>query len=115
MGTTFFGFAISDSMFSGDLTVSRKILSSQEAKEIIKQGVTPCLNPSHAATIAAMGEKFGISCEIPKTAPRVNMTRGDKLVLLQVGGLPRLDATRHEYTRDEIERASFAFSIWEVL
>lgn len=112
--TTFFGFAMSDSMFQGNVRVARTVLSSNQAKEIIAGGVSPCLNKSHAATIAAMKDRFGIQCEIPPKPPSVLLTRGDKLLVLQVGGLPRL-TDRHEYTAEEIEKASFAFSLWEVL
>jgi hypothetical protein len=110
--TTYFGFAVSDSMFDGECEIVRTPISPEMAKEIINNGIEVCLNPSHQATIAAMNAKFSIHCEIPAKAPRVQLERGDKLIIMQVGGLPRLDATRHEYTHAEIEKATFAFSVW---
>jgi hypothetical protein len=45
--TTFFGFALADSMFVGNCRIDRKILSVDEAKNLIAQGVESCCNPSH--------------------------------------------------------------------
>lgn len=116
----YFGFAISDSMFSGDVTVTRKCLSEAETRELLRcwkndGTLVPCLNPSHKATIDAMRERFNIEVAIPETAPRCELVNGDSLLLLQVKGLPRLDATRHEYTKEEIASAIFTFSVWKVL
>lgn len=113
--TVFFGFAIADSMFTGNCIISRKILTAGEAKIIINNGVTPCLNPSHQATIDAMAANYGINVDIPSTAPQVKLSAGDSLLVMGVRGLPRLDATRHEYTEREIAMASFAFSLYTVL
>lgn len=110
----FFGFAISDSMFNSDCTITRKSLDVEKTKKIIENGVEVCLNPSHKATIKAMESRYGISVAIPDTAPRVELQVGDSLVVMGVRGLPRLDATRHEYTSEEIARATFAFSIYTV-
>ena len=43
--STFFGFGISDSMFSDDHMIIRKTLSLFQAKELIDKGVIPCINP----------------------------------------------------------------------
>jgi hypothetical protein len=49
---TFFGFALADSMFVGDCTITRRSVSVEEAKVLIAQGVEPCCNPSHSATMS---------------------------------------------------------------
>ena len=57
MPTTYFGFALADSMFASlpDGTgIRRFVRTPDQVRETIRQGVVPCLNPSHAATIAAM-------------------------------------------------------------
>lgn len=113
MSTTFFGFALADSMFSGDCEITRKALTIDEVKELIEQGVTPCLNPSHVATISAMEKKFSIHVEIPTTPPRVVVNSGDSVIVMGVRGLPRL-TDRHEYTDSEIAEATFSFSIYTV-
>ncbi len=82
--TTFFGFALADSMFAGDCTIARKSLTAEQAKEIISAGVEPCLNPSHQATITAMNSRFDIHVEIPQTAPQVKLTAGDSLLVMGV-------------------------------
>lgn len=111
---TFFGFAIADSMFQGNCQVERKVLTASQAKELCAQQVESCLNPSHKATIDAMKGRFGIEVAIPEKAPQVSLEVGDRLIVMGVRGLPRLDATRHEYTEEEIAKATFAFSLWTV-
>lgn len=111
--TTFFGFGIAPSMFPGNCNITRTELSPTGAKNLIEAGVVPCLNPSHAATIAAMRERFGIDCEIPGKAPVVKLEYGDSLLVMGVSGLPRLEG-RHEYTNEEIAAARFDFSLWRV-
>ena len=109
----FFGFALADSMFSGHCTIVRRQLDVEEAKTLIEQGVVPCLNPSHAATIAAMRTRFGIDVAIPERPPQVVLGSGDSLVVMGVRGLPRL-TDRHEYNEEEIAQATFTFSEYAV-
>jgi hypothetical protein len=111
--TTFFGFALADSMMTASGTLRRYALTADEAKGLLAlPGVVPCLNPSHKATINAMQARYGIDVAIPATAPQVVLGHGDKLIVMGVRGLPRLDATRHEYTNGEISSASFTFSLY---
>ena len=112
----FFGFAVADSMFSGDVIIQRTVLPEDKVISFFHafDNIVPCLNPSHTATIEAMRKRFGISIDIPPTAPKVELEAGDSLLVMSVRGLPRLDASRHEYTPEEIEGASFAFSVYDV-
>jgi hypothetical protein len=110
---TYFGFALADSMFNGNCTIIRRVLSIEEVKERVKQGVEPCLNPSHKATIDAMKLRFGIEVPIPKTPPRVSLGSGDSVIVMGVRGLPRL-TDRHEYTDEEIAQATFSFAEYRV-
>ena len=113
--TKFFGFALADSMFSGDCVISRRVLTPEQVKEMARDGVlTPCLNPSHQATIDAARERFGIEVEIPAEPPRIAVEIGDSVVVMGVRGLPRL-TDRHEYTSEEIASATFSFSEYSVL
>lgn len=111
--TTFFGFALADSMFSGDCEVSRSVLTLDDVRHFVSAGVLSCLNPSHKPTIEAMRARFGLSVEVPEKAPQVSLGSGDTLVVMSVRGLPRLEG-RHEYTAEEVEKANFAFSAWTV-
>lgn len=114
MNKRFFGFALADSMFTGDVTISRRVLTPGQVKEMARDGVlTPCLNPSHQATINAMRSRFGIDVEIPAKAPQVALENGDSVVVMGVRGLPRL-TDRHEYTEEEIASATFSFSEYTV-
>lgn len=110
---TYFGFAMSDSMFSGDITAERTVLSVDDVRAALDAGVIPCVNPSHRTTLAAMEERFGLKVEVPATPPKVVLGHGDRLIVMAVRGLPRL-TDRHEYTRDEIDGASFTFARWSV-
>jgi len=111
--TKFFGFAIADSMFSGDVTISRKELTAEEVAKLLEAEVQFCLNPSHVATIVAAKSRYGFKVEIPEKPPVVALTHGDELIVMGVRGLPRL-TDRHEYTEEEIAKATFNFSIYSV-
>ena len=111
--TTYFGFAIADSMIPDEADISKRKLGSDEAKVLIQSAV-PCINASHTATIEAMTERFGIQVNIPEKPPIVNLQYGDVLIVMGVRGLPRL-TDRHHYTKEEIENASFKFSKYVVL
>ena len=108
-GNVYFGFAISDSMFEGDVRIERRVLDAEGVKKLIARGVISCCNVSHQATITAMSVRFGIEIEIPETPPHVTLKNGDSLVILGVRGLPRM-VNRHEYTDEEIAQATFSFS-----
>jgi hypothetical protein len=110
---TYFGFALADSMFSGDCIIERHVLTAAEVATEIANGVVSCCNPSHEATIHAMRERFGLAVQIPATPPRVELRPGDAIIVMGVRGLPRL-TDRHEYTMDEIAQATFVFTEYRV-
>lgn len=111
---TFFGFGIADNMFPADTSmITRRDLTPDEAKTMIQEGVEPCLNPSHALTIGVMQERYGIEVVIPAKAPIVNLANGDRLLVMGVSGLPRLEG-RHEYTAEEVAGAKFRFGLYSV-
>lgn len=114
--TTYFSFAIADSMFDNHITSiqRRDVLTLEQAKVIIKKGVTPCHNPSHTPTIEAMRKKFGIEVSTPEKPPIVQLKVNDKVIVMSVRGLPRLE-NRHEYTHEEIDKADFKFTLWTVI
>lgn len=113
MSKTYFGFALADSMFNGAFTIERQPLSVDEVMTLVEQGVEPCLNPSHVATIDAMRVRFGIDVSIPETPPRVAVGVGDSVLVMGVRGLPRL-TDRHEYNEEEIAQATFSFALYSV-
>jgi hypothetical protein len=111
--TTFFGFALADSMFSGDCNIRRRKLAAEQVGEKVAQGVESCLNPSHSATISAMRSRFGLDVDIPFNPPRVVLGVGDSVIVMGVRGLPRL-TDRHEYTNEEVAKATFEFNEYSV-
>jgi len=100
-------------MFPGNCNIAKRELSVEQAKEVIAGGVVSCLNPSHKASIDVMQTRFGIAVEIPQKAPSVSLQDGDRLVVMGVSGLPRLE-NRHEYTTQEVLGAKFTFSLFTV-
>lgn len=115
MSKMFFGFALADSMFSGDVTIKRQVLSLDEVHQYLADPtLVVCLNPSHVATIQAMRNRFGIDVVIPDHPPQVQLGVGDDLIVMGVRGLPRL-TDRHEYTDQEIEAATFNFTMYAVV
>ena len=113
MTKVYFGFALADSMFSSDCVIKRIALDIEEVHGLVKAGVIPCLNPSHVATIAAMQQRYGLAVAIPETPPKVSLGSGDSIIVMGVRGLPRL-TDRHEYTQEEIDGASFSFTLYTV-
>lgn len=112
---TFFGFAVSDSMFprSAECMIRRREIDVDAVRDVVGDGVIPCLNPSYKATIDAMRTRFGIDVPIPETPPRVELADGDRMIVMGVRGLPRL-TDRHEYTAKEIAGAEFRFSEYRI-
>ena len=110
---TYFGFAIADGMFGANTTCTKQEIDINTVKAMIPTAI-PCLNPSHKATIDVMRSQFGIEIAIPEKPPRVSLVNGDRVIVMSVRGLPRLQ-DRHEYTPEEIASATFAFSLWTVL
>lgn len=113
MGKVYFGFALADSMFVGDCMIRRRKLTVEQVAERIGAGVEPCVNPSHAATIAAMRNRFGIDIAIPASPPKVMLEKGDSVIVMGVRDLPRL-TDRHEYSEAEVAKATFEFHEYSV-
>ena len=111
---TYFSFAVADSMFPATCTVRCQPLTVEQVQDIIVAAdVVSACNTSHAPTIDAMRERFGLTVDVPIKPPLVALQPGDRIVVMSVRGLPRLEG-RHEYTPEEIESASFAFGLWTV-
>lgn len=112
----YFGFEMADIESAEDMRCARTILSANQAKKILGGNVTiPCINSSHNAMLAAMQARYGISVAIPEKVPVVALKADDSFIIASVEGLPRLDATRHEYTESEIESCTFNFTMWTVI
>lgn len=110
---TYFGFGIAPSMFPHNCNIRKETLTVEQAKEFIAGGVVSCLNPSHKASIDVMQTRFGISVEIPPKAPSVVVQADERVLVMGVGGLPRLE-NRHEYTSEEVAGAKFSFALFTV-
>jgi len=113
--TAFFGFAIADSMFPADCTVSRTPLDLAGFIAALSDGVISCCNGSHAATVAALNSLLpqGVTVDIPSVPPVVKLDNGDTIIVMSVRGLPRLTDNRH-FTPEEIAGATFVFGKWTI-
>lgn len=115
MAKTIVGLAMSSTMFSGDVLISRKMLSADEAKSFLSGGeVISCCNPSHSATLAALREKYTISVPISETAPKVSLEPGDTLLVLSARFSRRL-AEGEKYSPEEVAAANFEFVAYRLL
>ena len=114
MTSTYFGFAVADSMFPATANIQKKPISPVEARALIVAGVVSCCNPSHKETILAAKSRFDIEVEIHEKPPHVSLAVGDSVVVMGVRGLPRL-TDRHEYTEEEVAKATFVFSLYTVV
>lgn len=99
----------------GEVALQKRDLSADQVRDLLAAGgVEFCLNPSHQATVEAARVRYGLDIEVPHQPSRVSLASGDSVVVMQVRGLPRL-TDRHEYTREEIDSASFSFVEIETL
>ena len=94
-----------------DGKLSIKTIPPEQAKAIVAVGVVSCLNPSHKASIEVMESRFGVKVEIPPKAPSVRLQNGDRILVMGIGGLPRLE-NRHEYSPEEVAGAKFTFVLF---
>lgn len=108
MHRVYFGFAFSASMLpAGTVIMVKYDLTVEQVREALPS-CELCVNPSHKATLNAARIRFGLEIEIPERPVNVALKQGDSIIVMQVTGLPRL-TDRHEYTEEEIGRASFSF------
>lgn len=108
----YFGFAIADSMLPSGFLISKRSVPIDELKERI-DSFTSCVNPSHQATIDAIRERYDLNIPVPESAPTISLSLGDSLAVMSVRGLPR--GEHREWTREEIERATFECSEYQVV
>lgn len=115
MSTTYFGLAISDSMFPHDCSLIKRNIEPITVRDLLieRADVQFCLNLSHVATINAAREKYNLAISVPLEPPKVILNNGDSIIVMSVQGFPRLP-NRRDYTQAEIAEASFHFSIYRV-
>lgn len=115
MARTFVGLAMSSTMFAEEALLVRMPIGAQRVMDIAEsEECVSCVNPSHAATIDALREKFGITLPIPETAPKVSLEPGDTLVVLSARFSRRL-AEGERYSAEEVAAATFEFVAYAVI
>jgi hypothetical protein len=124
MSKIYLGLAVSASMFAHDFNIVEiERLSIEEDMDYILAllrgeifnpvEVINCFNSSHTATIEVLEEHgFNFSeFPVPEIPPKIILSDGDRLVVFQVEGLPRL-TDRHQYTKEEILSAKISIVIF---
>lgn len=113
--STYFAFAIADSMFPVTCTAKRTVATVEDVKA--EKNIISALNPSHQPTIAVMQSRYGLEIEIPAVAPKVSLLTGDVIYIMSLRGLPRVEGYS-QYTSEQVASATFAtfaFSKWTIL
>jgi len=113
--TRYFGFAVADAMFPANAVASRRPLTGEEVKTLLAEGYVSCCNPQHKTTLQAAKLRYDLDIVVPEKAPMVALGVGDQVVVMSVRGLPRLEENRHEYSEDEVAKATFVFGLWTVI
>jgi hypothetical protein len=111
----YIGLAFSASMLPhGTVQLTKTDLTPKQVRAEVDSGnLVSCCNPYHTATLAMLSEKHGINVDIPPEPPRIDLSLGDSIIVMQASGVPRR-TDRLEYTREEIDAASFCFMFIEV-
>ncbi|MGK7894085.1 MAG: hypothetical protein AB4372_10780 [Xenococcus sp. (in: cyanobacteria)] len=110
----YFSFAFSASMILEDCSINVSFVDVSDKAifdEIMVSQIA--VNPSYKATIEAIYERYGLQIEIPAFPPKIDLKKGDSLIVCQVVGLPRLTDRKH-YSKEEIDSANFEFIKFEV-
>ncbi|MFN8558622.1 MAG: hypothetical protein U0531_15200 [Dehalococcoidia bacterium] len=80
--TTYFAFALADSMFTGAVTIVRREVTPEMARALVAGGAVSALNPAHTATVEAMRRRYGIDIDVPDVPPSVQLAIGDRLLVM---------------------------------
>ena len=115
MAKRYVALALADSMFGPAVRgIGRRPITAAEARLYLQNEVETAVNPSHTATIDALRRRYGLALPVPPTPPKVVLNSiGDEVLVIGIRGLPRL-TDRHEYTDEEVGRATFEFTLYYV-
>jgi len=98
--TVFFGFTLVESMVPDDAIMHKQVLTQDQAIEVLKEGVRPCLSHSQKG-LGDLASRLGI--DIPPTATFTNMEE------LSIGDNFLVISNQNEYTEDV---ANAKFTLW---
>lgn len=111
-GRTFFGMDVPYFIFGGGIVLMYEELPLGKVKEILSNSETVvALDPSRWPILKAVNAYLGTQVEMPHESLEVLLDRRDCFISLQVKGLGQLPEGG-EYSREEIENATFVFSRW---
>lgn len=112
--TNYFNLAISDTMFNGNVSLKREVMLAADFVDIVNScsDIVSAANKYHESTLDVLFREYGLIVTIPEEPPKIRLQSGDVLYLASVTGLPR--GVQREFTRAEVESATFTFCRWTV-
>lgn len=105
--TTYLGFNIGDSMFSGTCLIRREELTQAEFCRILQLGVVSCLNRSHPATIRGLKVRLGVDVSVPPTPPESNFNLETRFCWSRYGGCRGIPKSTNIRTKKLLGQLSF--------
>jgi len=100
--TVFFGFTLVDSLIPEGVIMYKQIVTQEQAAELLKEGVKPCLEQSRQA-LMNIASRLGIEIPSPVITSNVEeLSIGDSILVL---------TNQSGYTED-ITNAKFKFTLW---
>ncbi len=111
--TTFISLASSATMFPINGTIDMSEAFPADVQHALHtDSFVSALNPSHKSTLDVIVRKFGIALPIPERAPKVVLTPGDTLLIIQAE-LPRLNEGE-VHNQQTVEAAKITFRRWSL-
>jgi len=100
--TVFFGFTLIDSLIPEGVIMYKQIVTQEQAAELLKEGVKPCLEQSRQA-LMNIASRLGIEIPSPVITSTVEeLSIGDSILVL---------TNQSGYTED-VTNAKFKFTLW---
>jgi hypothetical protein len=99
--TIFFSFTLVDSVVPENAIIYKQIVTQDQAIQLIKEGVKPCLEQSWQA-LMNIASHFGIATPIPAASQIEELSVGDSFLVLN---------NQSGYTED-VTNAKFKFTLW---
>ena len=106
---------LTDMMDCGvDVNLSISQISISDVKNYLLNNPIIAINPNYSNTIQLLKDKFNICIDIPKDLQKISLGVGDKLLIAQVTGLPRIGGVQDKFTDDQIASCDVRFYLIKI-
>jgi hypothetical protein len=108
--TTFISFQeILDESFPGKCSLTHRCITSDEAMDIIREGVESAIDAEDEVVVSVLREMFGSELKIQRRPAAVSLWSGDRLLVVTVTSpLPERP------TREQLAASKFRFGLWTI-